>query len=58
MEGILNRVHYGDMIQELCGACGVRCALFYLDVSLAETLRRHCGRSKAAAFGPDALEAW
>lgn len=58
MEGILNKVHYGGMIEELCAACGPLCALVYLDVPLEETQRRHAGRPKAAAFGPEALVAW
>jgi hypothetical protein len=58
LEGTLPLMFYGGMLRALCEDSGLRCTLFYLDVSLEETQRRHAGREKAKSFGPEALEKW
>jgi predicted kinase len=56
LDGILNSVRYGDMLAGLHADFGGH--FFYLDISLAETLRRHAGRPRAAEVGVADLERW
>ena len=46
------------MITALWRAHRGRTALFYLDVSLDETLRRHAGRPQASQFGAEDMRGW
>jgi predicted kinase len=55
LEGILDSKRYGTMIAELQYEHAGPTHLFYLDVTLAETLRRHETRPQAAEFGGDLL---
>src|SRR5687768_15026518 len=48
LEGILFRDKYGAMLTALRAAHQGRTSVFYLDVSLDETLRRHTTRPQAA----------
>jgi len=57
LEGILHSGRYGDMIREL-RAGHRRTHLFYLDVSLDETLRRHERFRQAADFTGDDMRGW
>jgi adenylate kinase family enzyme len=58
LEGILFADRYAGMIRALCRAhCGTT-RLFYLDVSLDETLRRHTTRPQAAEFTPENMRSW
>jgi predicted kinase len=58
LEGILDRDRYGDMIAGLQRDHPGETHLFYLDVSFAETLRRHATRPQAAEFTGDHMRAW
>lgn len=57
-EGILHSARYGPMLTELCRAHRGHTAVFYLDVSLPETLRRHAGRPKATEFTAADMHRW
>jgi hypothetical protein len=56
LDGILNSARYGDMLTGLHADFGGH--FFYLEVSLAESLRRHAGRPLAAEVGVADLERW
>src|SRR5262249_5975818 len=58
LEGILNREKYGGMITDLLTDHRGRNFVFYLDVSLDETLRRHGTRPQATEFTSDAMRGW
>ena len=52
VEGILYSDHYRSMLCELIDEHAGPSHVFYLDVSLDETLRRHASRPMAAEVGP------
>jgi predicted kinase len=58
LEGILNREKYGDMITDLLTDHRGRNVVFYLEVSLEETLRRHGTRPRATEFTGDDMRGW
>lgn len=58
LEGILHSGRYGDALRRLITVHSGPSYVYYLDVSLAETLRRHAGRAQAAEFGPEFLRDW
>jgi hypothetical protein len=58
LEGILRADWYGDAVGALVRAHRGRSHLFYLDVSLDETLRRHATRPQAAEFTADDMRGW
>lgn len=58
LEGILARHRYGDMIAGLQRDHAGETHLFYLEVSFAETLRRHATRPQAADFTGDQMRDW
>ena len=58
LEGILISDHYGSMLRQLVNSHPVRSNVFYLDVPLEETLRRHEERPLRAAVEPDKLRDW
>lgn len=58
LEGILDRKRYGDMIAGLQREHAGETHLFYMDVSFAETLRRHATRPQATAFTGDDMRGW
>lgn len=58
LEGILLRDRYGPMLTALRKAHLGRTSVFYLDVSLAETLRRHRTRPQATEFTPADMRGW
>jgi len=58
LEGILFRDRYGPMLTALRRAHRGRTSVFYLDVSLDETLRRHATRPQAAEFTPAEMRGW
>jgi predicted kinase len=58
LEGILFRDKYGAMLTALRSAHRGRTSVFYLDVSLEETLRRHTTRPQAAEFTPAEMRGW
>ncbi|MFD9950249.1 AAA family ATPase [Nonomuraea sp. NPDC059023] len=58
LEGILTRSRYGEMLHALRRDHRGTSTLFYLDISLEETLRRHATRPQAAQFGSEQMSAW
>ncbi|MBO1756937.1 zeta toxin family protein [Allobranchiibius sp. CTAmp26] len=58
VEGIFFSGHYGDMLLELIDTHTGPAHVFYLDVPLEETLRRHEGRPMRAEVEPDQLRSW
>ncbi len=58
LEGILTAGHYESMLARLREDHRGHSYFYYLDVSLAETIRRHATRSEATEFGPDELRDW
>lgn len=57
-EGILIADHYGQMLRDLVAGHPGFCHVFYLDVPLEETLRRHEGRPMRKDVEPDKLRQW
>ncbi|WP_163509541.1 kinase [Fodinicola acaciae] len=58
VEGILHSDKYRDMLLRLGRDHRGRTAVFYLDVSFAETLRRHQTRPQAADFTAEEMREW
>lgn len=58
LEGTLFADRYGSVIRALHHAHRGTTHLFYLDVSLDETLRRHTTRPQAAEFTPEDMRGW
>lgn len=58
VEGIFLSEHYGEMLRGLLETHTGPAHVFYLDVPLEETLRRHEGRPMRAEVEPDRLRAW
>lgn len=58
LEGIFYSEHYGDMLHELIYTHRGPAHVFYLDVPLEETLRRHEGRPLRAEVQPAQLRGW
>lgn len=57
-EGILYADLYGDTLRRLRRAHRGTTDVCYLDIPLAETLRRHASRPQAAEFGPADVRNW
>ena len=55
LEGIMLEAHYGEMLRELLGTHPGPSHVFYLDVPLDETLRRHEGRPLRSEVPPQKL---
>jgi predicted kinase len=58
LEGILHRAKYGPMLASLLAAHRGQSHVFYLDVSFAETLRRHATRPLAAHVTAEQMTDW
>lgn len=58
VEGILHAERYATMLTELARDHRGTTAFYYLDVSYAESLRRHATRPQAAEFGPEHMREW
>jgi predicted kinase len=61
IEGILSKPKYRDVLLELmekAQSAGYHTGVFYIDVSLEETLRRHNTKPVADEFGEKELRAW
>jgi hypothetical protein len=58
LEGILLEAHYGQMLRELLGSHAGPSHVFYLDVPLDETLRRHEGRPLRSEVPAEKLREW
>ncbi len=57
LEGILAAERYGRMLHELINQCS-RHFIYYFDVSLEETIKRHATKSNAHEFGEKELRQW
>lgn len=58
LEGILNSVYYAPMIEDLMSRWPERSFLYYFDVGLGETLRRHESKPIAGNVSPSSLRDW
>jgi predicted kinase len=58
LDGILYADRYEQMLAGLKRDHAGRSCFYYLDVTMAETLRRHALRPQASKFGPDAMRDW
>lgn len=58
VEGILGSSIYGEMLKDVIQAFGNRAAVYYFDLPLEETVRRHETRDKRTQFGEDSLKLW
>ncbi|WP_211896990.1 kinase [Saccharopolyspora erythraea] len=58
VEGIMSAERYGGMLRRLAEDHRGRTWFYYLDVSFAESLRRHATRPQAAEFGPGDMRGW
>lgn len=58
LEGILVAEHYGSMLRGLIASHPGPHHIFYLDVPLEETLKRHAGRALSVEVDPARLREW
>ncbi|MEV0084977.1 kinase [Saccharopolyspora sp. NPDC050642] len=58
IEGILSSERYSSMLTRLAADHRGGTRFYYLDVSFAETVRRHSTRPQAAEFGPGDMRDW
>ena len=58
LEGIFISDHYGQMLRDLVAAHDGESAVFYLDIPLEETLRRHDTRPMRDEVAPAKLREW
>lgn len=58
LEGILPAKHYKKMLRELLENHSGPCFVYYFDVSLEETLRRHETKPNSHEFGETELRQW
>jgi hypothetical protein len=58
LDGILDAGRYGDMLTALVDDHRGTTRCYYLDVTFAETVRRHGTRPQASQFTPDQMRAW
>lgn len=58
IEGILHAERYAAMLTDLARDHRGTTAVYYLDISYAESLRRHATRPQAAEFGPGHMRGW
>jgi len=57
LEGMLWTGRYRDMLTDLLKSAD-ESYVFYLDVSFAETIRRHATRPQASEFTPEQMRTW
>ncbi|GAA1308937.1 AAA family ATPase [Brachybacterium tyrofermentans] len=58
VEGIFGSERYGDMFEEMLADHKGPCLVYYLDVSLAETLRRHTGKTIGGEVPASEVASW
>jgi hypothetical protein len=58
IEGILHAERYATMLTELATDHRGTTTFYYLDISYAESLRRHATRPQSAEFGPEHMTEW
>ncbi|GGK79411.1 AAA family ATPase [Mangrovihabitans endophyticus] len=58
LEGILHTGQYGALLRELIAEHPGRSAVFWMDVSFDETVRRHAGRPGMAHISAETMASW
>lgn len=58
IEGIFGAERYGRLFEDLVSVHTGAVLVYYLDVSLAETLRRHAGKPIADHVSPEEVASW
>lgn len=58
LEGVLGREKYGDILQKLLKDFRGSTRVYYFDIPLAETVRRHNQRAERKEFGIEKMRAW
>ncbi len=58
LEGIMATEYYGEMIKRLSDIDSKNTHIFYLDISLDETLKRHITKPNSHEFGETELREW
>ena len=58
LEGILHTGQYGALLRELIAEHPGRSAVFWMDVSFDETVRRHAGRPGMAHISAQTMASW
>ncbi|WP_433528240.1 AAA family ATPase [Micromonospora sp. CA-263727] len=58
LEGILHTERYATVLHQLTDSHAGPVALFYLDVSFDETVRRHLNRNEPIPVTPDEMRRW
>jgi hypothetical protein len=58
LEGIMSAERYAEMLCTLASDHRGATVFYYLDVSFAETLRRHAARPQASEFGVETMRGW
>ncbi|MBQ1022848.1 AAA family ATPase [Micromonospora sp. C95] len=58
LEGILHTERYATVLHQLIDSHPGPVAVFYLDVTFDETVRRHLGRDEAMSFTPEHMRSW
>ncbi len=58
LEGILNTKYYGEMIKRLWTINPKQTHIYYLDISIEETLERHKTKPNCNEFGEEEMREW
>jgi predicted kinase len=58
LEGILRAERYGQVLRRLLADHHGPSAVYYIDLTLEETERRHQGRAHEVEFGPEQMRDW
>lgn len=58
LEGILSKKLYGQMLNDLVTGFGKNVYVFYMDVSFAETLKRHDTKPNKHEYGSEKMKEW
>ncbi|MGG4471396.1 kinase [Paenibacillus alvei] len=58
VEGILNKIRYGNMLHNLIDFYDGKAFTYYFDLTFEETVKRHNTRDKKLEFGEDAMRSW
>ncbi len=58
LEGILPEKHYGEMLRTLVSDHNGKSLVYYFDISLEETFRRHWTKPNSQDFGEEKMRSW
>lgn len=58
LEGILSKPKYRDVLTQLLKSADCKTGVFYLDIPIEETIRRHQTKPVADDFGEKELRSW